>query len=150
MNPFELLDELKTKSWEHNGLGLAANQIGYPWRAFIMPASPQDIIVFNPRIVMPSTEHVELEEGCLSWPGIVLKISRPQHVRVRYADVTGDIKTQMFTGMTARIFQHETEHLDGGLFFSNVSRLVLARALKKAEKLGHNYASLHLLKYAKA
>ena len=149
MNPFELIQELHDKVWEYKGIGLAANQIGYPWRVFIMPAAPQDIVVFNPRIVMPSTETVELEEGCLSWPGIVVKIKRPQHIRVRYADVNGNIQTQQFTGMTARIFQHETEHCDGGLFFSNVSRLKLSLALKSAAKRGHNYTSMNLLRFAK-
>jgi peptide deformylase len=88
---------------------------------------------------------IELEEGCLSFPGIVLKVKRSQHIKVRYENIQGETKTNTYTGMTARIIQHECEHLDGEFFFTGLSKLKLQLALKKAKKLGFEYPGI--LKY---
>src|SRR5438270_293167 len=77
---------------EHNGLGLSANQVGLDARVFVMRGKPP-IACFNPRIVDVSDEEVLLEEGCLSFPGLYVKLKRPIHIRVRYQDADGETHT---------------------------------------------------------
>lgn len=138
MNPVELYNELGDELLKHKGLGLAANQIGHPYRVFVIWSDPIKPF-FNPIIVDTSDEEVTLEESCLSFPGIVVKRTRPRIVKIRYADPTGEIFTDKFQDMTARVVQHEIEHLDGNLFTSQVPRLELELAIKKAKKHGFNY-----------
>lgn len=118
----------------HNGLGLAAPQIGLSYRAFVLRA--ENVIgVFNPRIVSTSDETVVLEEGCLSYPGLVLKIRRPQKIRARYTLPNGETVTRIFDGMTARAFQHEFDHLNGEIYTHLASPVHLETAKNKAKKL---------------
>ena len=115
---------------EHNALGLAAPQCGLPYRAFVMRA--ENIIgVFNPKILDVSTETDILEEGCLSFPGMALKVKRPKRIRVRYTEPDGNVVTKTFGGMTARCFLHETDHLDGHIMHERANRYHLEQAKKK-------------------
>lgn len=116
-DPLEFSNEFVKFMYEKNGIGLAANQIGIPYRVFAMRGSPENFVCFNPCIILPSTQNVLLEEGCVSFPGLFIKIKRSQHVVVRFQTPTGDTKTEMFTDITARVFQHELDHLDGEVFF---------------------------------
>ena len=129
-DPIEYAQELMKFMYDHGGLGLAANQVGTPFRIFAMRGSPQNFVCYNPKIVMPSDELVSLVEGCLSWPGLVVEIKRPKHVRVRFNTPNGDVKTELFTGMTARVFTQELEHLDGGVFYKLANSIHRERALK--------------------
>ena len=100
----------------HNGLGLSANQIGISERAFAMVRDIEynDIIVcFNPRIIKSYTEEVEMEEGCLSYPDLLLKITRPKKIVVKYEDVDKKIHKLKLDGLSARIFLHEYDHMEG-------------------------------------
>ena len=100
----------------HNGLGLSANQIGIPERAFAMVRDIEynDIIVcFNPRIIKSYTEEVEMEEGCLSYPDLFLNITRPKKIIVKYEDVDKKIHKLKLDGLSARIFLHEYDHMEG-------------------------------------
>jgi peptide deformylase len=117
--------------YESNGIGLAANQVGVPYRIFAMRGAPENFVCFNPRIAQPSAMEVSLEEGCLTFPGLLVKIKRPQHVRVRFTKPNNDTITRQFTGMTARIFQHEIDHLDGVLFYNRANRFHRDKALEK-------------------
>jgi peptide deformylase len=117
--------------YEYNGLGLAANQVGEPYRIFAMRGQPENFVCFNPKIVQPSEMEVVLEEGCLTYPGLLVKIKRPQHIRVRFQMPNGDTITKQFTGMTARVFQHEMDHLDGIVFFNRANRYHKELAFKK-------------------
>jgi peptide deformylase len=74
---------------------------------------------------------VSLEEGCLTFPGLTVKIKRPQHIRVRFTKPNNETITRQFTGMTARIFQHELDHLDGIIFYNRANRFHRDRALEK-------------------
>lgn len=135
--PFEPIDfaqRMVKFMYEQNGIGLAGNQLGIPYSVFCMRGSPENFVCFNPIIVWYSDAMVELEEGCLTYPGLFVKIKRPQHIRVRFYTPNGDILTKKFTGMTARIFQHEYEHLQGKRYIDNISKLKLDMALKKAKK----------------
>ena len=123
---------------ENGGVGLAANQIGYPFRMFVTEGEPA-FAVFNPTVTLASPNSVLMDEGCLSFPGLLLKINRPASIRVRFQDPFGNWVTKQFAGMSARVFQHEYDHLTGVDFTDKVSKMKLRMAQKKAsKKLKHN------------
>ncbi len=100
----------------HNGVGLSANQIGISERAFAMVRDieyNEIIVCFNPRIIKSYTEEVEMDGGCLSYPGIFLKITRPKKIIVKYEDVDKKIHKLKLDGLSARIFLHEYDHMEG-------------------------------------
>jgi peptide deformylase len=131
----------------YGGLGLSANQVRLPYRVFVMKGSPP-FVCFNPVLVEWSNETIKLEEGCLTFPGMIAEINRPKHIKVRFQTPSGVHTTKTFTGMTARIVQHEMEHLDGGFFFDGIGRMRMEKALKEAEKEGHAYRQFNLMKRA--
>lgn len=134
INPVELYNDLAETMRENDGLGLAAPQVGLPYRAFVMRA--ENIIgIFNPKIVDISSEMVYLEEGCLSYPNLWVKIKRPKKIKVRYTNPDGQTETRVFDGMSARVFQHEFDHLDGILHIKRANRFHLEQAKKLAKKL---------------
>lgn len=118
----------------HGGIGLAANQIGIADRAFAMEHEGQTIVLFNPEITWLAIESIKLNEGCLSFGDLELKISRPRECQVSYLDAEGKRKVIDLKGLSARVALHETDHLDGIVFTSLVSRLKLDMAKKKMEK----------------
>lgn len=130
-DPIEFSKQLIAFMYENNGLGLAANQVGVPYRIFAMRGSPENFVCFNPKIVLPSVEQVTLEEGCLTYQGLLVKIKRPQHLRVRFTTPNGDTMTKTFTGMTARVFQHEYDHLDGVVFYNKANKFHRDQALRR-------------------
>ena len=100
----------------HNGLGLSANQIGISERAFAMVRDieyNEIIVCFNPRIIKSYTEEVEMEEGCLSYPDLFLKITRPKKIIVKYEDADKKIHKLKLDELASRIFQHEYDHMEG-------------------------------------
>ena len=129
---------------KYGGLGLAANQVGLPYRMFIMgghPSIEQGKIrsIFNPLINDVSKETVNMKEGCLSFPFLFLMINRPKWVSVKYTDQHGKEIEETLHGMSARIFQHENEHMNGYLFTDLVSKLKLDRAKKARTKMIKNF-----------
>lgn len=118
----------------HNGLGLSANQCGLPYRVFVMRSNPT-YVCFNPKIIDVSSEEVMLEEGCLSYPFLYVKIKRPSIIKVRYTNCFGETKTEKFIGMTARCFQHELDHLDGINFTRRANTVHLERAKRSQVKI---------------
>ena len=130
VNPLDLVTDLAETMLVSNGIGLSANQCGLPYRVFVMLG--QELIpCFNPRIVDMSQETVILEEGCLSYPDFFVKVKRPRRIKVRYAEPNGNIVTQVFDGMTARVFQHELDHLNGINYQQRANRYHLEQARKK-------------------
>jgi peptide deformylase len=130
-DPIEFARELVHFMYDHNGIGLAANQVGVSYRVFAMRGHPENFVCYNPKIVSIGEEMMTLEEGCLSYPGLLVKVKRPKTIRVRFAQPNGDVRTDTFTGMTARIFQHEYDHLEGKLYFNRASRYHRDTALEK-------------------
>lgn len=114
-------DLVETAAWHaENGErgcgGLAANQIGYDKRIFVVPINGTFIPFINPEIVKRWGGMVSKPEGCLSVPGGSRKISRHKRVRVAFNDFrTGKRIEFNFKGITARALQHELDHLDGKL-----------------------------------
>ena len=102
--------------FHHDGVGLSANQIGMDVRAFAMVRDIEynDVIVcFNPRIVTRSNECVWCEEGCLSFPDQFINVQRPDKITVKYEDEEGKDHKIGLSGLAARVFQHEFDHLNG-------------------------------------
>lgn len=145
----QLARDMIALMYKRNGLGLSANQCGLPWSVFVMRGMPADIACFNPRIAMYSDEIIKLEEGCLSFPNLLLPIERPKHGRVRFAGPNGEVSSHTFTGMTFRIFQHEMSHLEGKMFFEGCNRLHLERAIRHAKKHGNDYSGMRFMKYCR-
>lgn len=128
--PNEIQQILFDKMTEKNGLGLSANQIGMPYRVFIMRGDPCKVC-FNPRIVDVADETIVLEEGCLTYPDLYVKIRRPIGLRARYQDVYGETHTEKFVGITARCFLHELDHLNGVHYLDRASKFHLENAKRK-------------------
>ena len=135
IDPEKLSKEMAPLMFEHGGLGLAAPQVGLNYRMFLMGDPEQAIACFNPRIVEVSEEVIHDVEGCLSFPGLFLKIGRPAEVVVEFTDSSGKNQTMTFTEIMARCFCHELEHLDGILYTDKVAKLTLQMAQKKQRQL---------------
>ena len=100
----------------HNGIGISANQIGIWERAFAMVRDLENsevMVCFNPRIVKSYAEEVEMEEGCLSYPDLFLKIKRPDKIVVKYEDENKKTHKIKLEGLASRVFQHEYDHMGG-------------------------------------
>jgi peptide deformylase len=134
VDPIQLAYDLVESMRHHKGIGLSANQIGLPYRVFAMEAVPA-LVCFNPKLIDVSSEEIILEEGCLSFPGLGIKIKRPRHIKVRYAEPSGEIMTRKFTGMAARCFLHELDHMDGTKYIDRASFVQKEIALKRQKKL---------------
>ena len=133
-NPVELAQDLVGHMRYFGGIGLSANQLGLPYRVFCMESEPA-LVCFNP-VVTTTSEGTQLDdEGCLTWPGFYLKKERPSSIRVRFTDPWGDNVTKKFVGLSARIFLHEYEHMQGDNFMMGVSDFKLRRARDKQQKL---------------
>lgn len=129
-NPNELSVALMQIMNDYNGVGLSANQVGVPFRVFVMRGHPENFACFNPKIVSFSKETELLDEACLSFPGINVKVKRSKDIKVRFQTPSGEMTTMNFSGLTARTFQHELDHLDGILFFNRANRYHRDKALK--------------------
>jgi len=111
-----LVEEMLETMHAHDGVGLAAPQIGLRRRVFVLQEPDADPIAFvNPEIVSMEGE-AEGEEGCLSMPGIYAKVPRATRLLVRAQEPTGEAFEMEAEDFLARIIQHETDHLNGILF----------------------------------
>jgi len=98
------------------GLGLAASQIGVSKAIFAVRAGNRVKFYCNPKIEKFSREQEVMEEGCLSFPEIFFKVKRAKKVTLAYQDLTGRKRTETAKGVLARVFQHETDHVNGITF----------------------------------
>jgi peptide deformylase len=114
-----------------DGLGLSANQVGQPYRVFVMRTGEKPYAVFNPRVVDVSDKELSMKEGCLSFPLLYLNVKRPDSVRIRFQDETGETRTEKFSGMTARIVLHEFDHMLGKVYTQKASAFETQRAMRK-------------------
>lgn len=130
VDPVELSHELARVMLSENGVGIAANQVGSPHRVFLIKSDPI-IVCFNPRIVDSSEAKTTEVEGCLSFPELRVEVERPAEIRIRYEQPNGETVTKHWVGRTARIAQHELDHLDGVLFYSRAKKFHLDRARRR-------------------
>ena len=120
---------------ESNGRGLAANQVGLLKRVFAIHLKDQvPFCMFNPYILYGDNDLVLADEGCLSFPELFLKIPRHKNITAGYVDRQGNKRIIELTGIDARCFQHELDHLEGVCFIEHISSLKLALAKKKLLK----------------
>lgn len=118
----------------NRGFGLAAPQCGLDYKVFVMGAEGNYTAIFNPIVTSVSEETIHMEEGCLSFPFMILALTRPKLISVRYQTETGETKDQNFDGLSARIVQHEIDHLNGITFDTLAKPMALKSGLKKREK----------------
>lgn len=130
----ELADAMLVQMELNNGIGLAAPQIGYSVRLFVMKSANEELICINPKIVQQSEETVIDQEGCLSFPNLYLNVSRPTEIFVSYYGVEGHAISRWLIGRDARCFCHELDHLDGITFDTRVAKLSLKMAKQKRSK----------------
>ena len=124
---------------QSGGIGLAAQQIGILKRVFAIHLKDQvPFCMFNPTVVSYSKDSVEGEEGCLSFPDLWLPVKRYSSIAVEYFDRAGKKCTMELTGLDARCFLHELDHLNGICFTDKVSQLKLAFAIKRQQKRKRN------------
>jgi peptide deformylase len=138
-----LIDDMIDTMYAAPGVGLAAPQIGMPFRIFVIDVSigrdPESLIIMvNPEFVSRDGMQLE-EEGCLSVPGFEATVVRPMHAVVKGLDRNGSEHQREGTGLLARAFQHEMDHLDGRLFIDHlrgIKRDVIVRRIRKLTRAG--------------
>lgn len=127
--------------YREHGVGLAAPQVAWGTRLFVMNPAPEqepsgERVYVNPRIV--ETEGEEMgEEGCLSIPDVRGHVARHRRIRIKAQDLDGSVVEEELEELPARVFQHELDHLDGILFIVRLSsseRLLVKKDLKRLEK----------------
>lgn len=130
VDPVELANDLREIMEANRGVGLAANQVGLDHRVCVFATDPP-LTMYNPNIVYYNDNHEIAEEGCLTHPGLFIKVRRPNGIRVRYKDENGVLQTNVFNGQLARIIQHEVDHLNGIDFLERASNIHLQQAKRK-------------------
>jgi peptide deformylase len=137
LDPEKLEAELIETMFAHDGIGLAAPQVGITVRVFVMgyKAEPESAqAFFNPMVVATIDDTEDLEEGCLSFPGIFVNIKRPKKILARWQNSKGEWQESEFDGYNCKCFLHELDHLEGIVFQDRVSTLKWAMAVKKSKK----------------
>jgi peptide deformylase len=138
----QLIDDMIQTMYAAPGIGLAAPQVGVPLRIFVADISvgrnPADLLTFvNPTFVERDGMQLE-EEGCLSVPGFNATVARPSRAVVTGLDRDGKEQTIEGTGLLARCFQHEMDHLDGTVFVDRLRGLQKDLIVRKIRKLSRS------------
>jgi peptide deformylase len=125
-----LIKAMMAAMYENKGVGLAAPQVGISQQIFVADSGDGPVAIINPKIIKKAG-NIKVEEGCLSIPGIQVKISRPEEIWVQYTDENGDKVERHLTELLARIFLHENDHLQGKLIVDYASLAQKALFRKK-------------------
>lgn len=132
-DPNELIKKMIKVMMENNGIGLAAPQVGISKRIFVMGNQDKIFACINPEVIEASGNDMDLE-GCLSFPDLWLRVRRADKINVKYYNTLGnEVNTEM-TGLMARVFQHERDHLDGICYDTRVGKLSLELAKGRRKK----------------
>jgi peptide deformylase len=139
---------------EMGGVALSAPQVGLDMSMFVMGIDQARVEVFNPTIISYSKEETLMNEGSLTYPGISVIVKRPTSITVQYYNKNNEIQHNEFQGLTARIFQHAFDHLQGTTIKDRVSKLKWDMATKRLnnykQKLVKKYTQKKLLEIKKA
>ena len=124
-----LIRAMRSAMRKAKGIGLAANQVGLPYSVFVAEIPSKDggkkfYSFFNPKIERMDGEHLLLEEGCLSGPGVYGLVERRERVLLSAFDKSGKAVKLKAWGLLAHVFQHETDHLNGMLFIEKVKHII--------------------------
>ena len=134
-DPKEIEKNMIEAMKKFGGIGLSANQVGLPYKMFVMDTQDKGPVgFFNPKITKASSDTENMKEGCLSFQDIYVMIKRSKVIELTYQDSDAKEHTLVLSGMAARCVQHECDHLNGILFIQRASRLKLERALKSRPK----------------
>ena len=133
-DPTELVQELFATLVEYGGVGLAAPQCGVLKNIFVMGNFRKMTACINPVVVSTGNESIVEVEGCLSFPGLWLKVKRPAEVTVQYQTIEGILVQEDLSGLAARVFLHEYDHLFGVTFDNRVGDLSLKMARERRKK----------------
>ena len=137
-----IVNEMFDSMYEAEGIGLAANQIGYDLNLFIIDITHTDEVdepaeFVNGEIVDSKGESV-FAEGCLSVPGIEFEIKRPEFITLEYQKLDGSKHKKGFGGLYARAIQHEMDHLNGKLIVDHVSSIVKMQYKTQLKEIKEN------------
>lgn len=141
-SPEELIREMAKFMTDNGGVGLAAPQIGVKKRIFIMGNFVKLVACINPKISSLSEERANDLEGCLSFPELFMKVKRPASAIVNYYTISGELVERELTGLEARVFLHEYDHLIGVTFDQRVGNVTLRMAKDKRNKEKKKMAKL--------
>ena len=139
MDPYELAEGLHEIRRRDGGIGLAAPQVGIDTMALVIGmgnlqtegAEDYDQVFFNPVITSTEGKDAYMIEGCLSFPGLFVKVKRPETIVLHWETEEGSECEETFDGITSRILQHEVDHLNGITFIKRANRFHLQQAQKQ-------------------
>jgi len=139
VNEKKLIKDLFETMYHHNGIGLAAVQVGILKRVIVLDVSKNEnekkpLCFINPQIKKLSEKMSTYEEGCLSIPNTFIEIQRPEICIVSYIDENGDNKEMECDGLLSTCLQHEINHLDGKLIIDYLSKIKKDLIIKKLSK----------------
>ncbi|CAL1391774.1 unnamed protein product [Linum trigynum] len=140
----KLVDEMFSVMYKTDGIGLSAPQVGVNVQLMVFnpagePGEGEEIVLVNPRVSKISKKRVLFNEGCLSFPGIYADVERPESVKVDAMDINGARFIISLSELSARVFQHEFDHLEGILFFDRMTGKVLETIFAKLQALEKKY-----------
>ena len=130
----ELLDNMVETMKHYGGIGLSANQVGIALRMFVFGDKDHFIPCFNPKILEYGGPDMPIEEGCLTYPGLFVKIYRPDRIVAQWEDEKRELHKETFTELQSRVFQHEYDHMEGIDFRSLAGRVSLDMAQRKVKR----------------
>ncbi len=133
---FLLAKQMKEAMVHYKGIGLAAPQVNITQRLIVINDNNQIKAYFNPLIKKTSWRQVVMEEGCLSLPGVYGLVKRPQKILAEYLNDNGQKQQEWLDGLTARVYQHEVDHLNGILFIDLTDDIIVGRELVAKYKNG--------------
>ena len=133
------LEDMFETMYDDDGIGLSANQVGLDMKFFIVDVSHHykdrgREVYINPEILESEGEST-VEEGCLSIPGVREKITRAEKIKLRYENLDREVKEEEFTGLYARVIQHEVDHLNGRYIVDRITPLKRSFVSSKLKKI---------------
>ena len=128
-----LLDDMAETMYKHEGVGIAAPQVGIPIRAIVVDVGNKRFDIINPVITEREGTIID-SEGCLSFPGVYGEVERAEKVRVEYMNRYGKRKFIEAEGLLARCLQHEVDHLDGHLFIEVAKNITAEKKSRNVDE----------------
>ena len=142
-----LIEAMLDAMYESKGVGLAAPQVGINQQIFVADVGDGPIVVVNPKILKKKGS-VSHEEGCLSIPGVTVKVKRPEKIVVQYLDQNSQPVERELSDLLARVFQHESDHLNGKLIIDYANLSEKLKIKKQLKELQHTNSTHRLKKVA--
>lgn len=131
-----IIADMTETMWHQVGIGLAATQVGLPYRILVMDDGKGGAQALINPVIESRSGTIREEEGCLSLPGVFGVVERSKTISVKAVDADGQPVSLEATGLKARIVQHELDHLDGVLFIDRLPPVTRDRIKKKIQKEG--------------